>query len=292
MKIVRAIRQGRIVPNKPKTNVPQEYYSLWATPSSSQPPPLPAPKPRLPTTSESYNPPAEYLPTDEERKQWEETDKEDRERDYLPRKHAALRLVPAYDQFIRERFSRLLDLYMAPRIQRVKLSIDPQSLIPKLPSPQSLKPFPVYRAVKHTQHRDSRVKCISASPGGEWVVSGDENGIVCVTECATGHEAARWKFEGKIGAVAWCPRQDVSYFVVGVYGLICPSMHFSNVLAGMITFTSLFPLIRLRLSSRLPRSCWILPHPRLRRHHPTHHHHSNGPLLPEALRPPRLTLRC
>ena len=32
---------------------------------------IPAPKPVLPGHGESYNPPDEYLPTDEERKEWE-----------------------------------------------------------------------------------------------------------------------------------------------------------------------------------------------------------------------------
>src|ERR1700761_4232905 len=78
MKIVRAIREGRIVPNKPKTTAQPQFYAIWGESSSSQAPPLPAPKPRLPTNSESYNPPEEYLPTEEEKKQWEETDPEDR----------------------------------------------------------------------------------------------------------------------------------------------------------------------------------------------------------------------
>jgi ribosome biogenesis protein ERB1 len=151
MKIVRAIRQGRILPSKPKTTSKLEFYSIWAEPSTSHAPPLPAPKPRLPTNSESYNPPEEHLPTDAERAEWEALDPEDRERDYLPKKYTSLRslrLVPAYDRFIKERFSRHLNLYLAPRIQRVKLNIDPSTLIPKLPSPQSLKPFPNYKSLK------------------------------------------------------------------------------------------------------------------------------------------------
>ncbi|KAJ7904318.1 NUC169 domain-containing protein [Mycena olivaceomarginata] len=197
MKIVRAIRQGRILPSKPKTTSKLEFYSIWAEPSTSHAPPLPAPKPRLPTNSESYNPPEEYLPTDAERAEWEALDPEDRERDYLPKKYSSLRL---------ERFSRQLDLYLAPRIQRVKLNIDPSTLIPKLPSPQSLKTFT----------HSGRARCISISPDGAWVISGDENGVVSLWEVNVGREVKRWKFAGKIGALEWCPRLDVSYFVVGI----------------------------------------------------------------------------
>ncbi|KAK7060306.1 Ribosome biogenesis protein erb1 [Paramarasmius palmivorus] len=215
MKIVRAIRQGRIVPNKPKTATTQpQFYAIWSEESSTHVPPLSAPKPPLPTHSESYNPPEEYLPTEEERKKWEEADPEDRERDYLPHRYSSLRLVPGYDRFIKERFNRQLDLYMAPRVQRVKLNIDPDSLIPKLPSPSSLKPFPVYRSLKFSQ--SALVRCISVSPDGAWVVSGDEKGIVSLWEVNVGREVKRWKFGSKIGALQWCPRSDASYFVVGI----------------------------------------------------------------------------
>jgi ribosome biogenesis protein ERB1 len=215
MKIVRAIRQGRILPSKPKSASSQQFYSVWSEPPSSHPPPLPAPKPRLPTNSESYNPPEEYLPTEAEQAAWEALDPEDREKDYLPKKYSALRLVPAYDRFIKERFNRQLDLYLAPRIQRVKLNIDPNSLIPKLPSPNSLKPFPNYRSLKFS-HENCRARCVSVSPDGAWAVSGDETGIVSLWEVSVGREVQRWKFDDKIGALEWCPRTDATYFVVGM----------------------------------------------------------------------------
>ncbi|KAF8559034.1 BOP1NT-domain-containing protein [Imleria badia] len=217
MKIVRAIRQGRIVGSKPKTagDKPQ-FYAIWNEPPSNQAPPLPAPKPALPTHAESYNPPEEYLPTAAERKEWENIDAEDRERDYLPQKHSSLRLVPAFDQFIKQRFNRQLDLYLAPRIQRTRLNIDPNSLIPKLPSPSSLRPFPNYRSLKFT-HMNARVRCVSTSPDGAWVVSGDDNGHVNLWEVNVGREVQKWNFDGNIGAVEWCPRTDTSYFVVGTY---------------------------------------------------------------------------
>ncbi|KAH9062080.1 BOP1NT-domain-containing protein [Lactarius vividus] len=215
MKIVRAIRQGRILPSKPKTTSSQpQFYAIWNDEPPSSHVPLPAPKPHLPTHSESYNPPEEYLPTKEERKEWEATDKEDRERDYLPQKYSALRLVPAYDQFIQERFGRQLDLYLAPRIQRKKLNIDPDSLIPKLPSPNTLRPFPNYKSLGFA-HLRGRVRCVSISPDGAWVVSADDEGVVCLWEVIVGREVKRWTLDQKVGAVEWCPRTDVSFFVVG-----------------------------------------------------------------------------
>jgi ribosome biogenesis protein ERB1 len=224
MKIVRAIRQGRIVPSKPKTSLDQPpFYAIWNDASESiVAPPLPAPKPNLPTNAESYNPPEEYLPTEAERKEWEETDREDRERDFLPQKYGSLRLVPGYDRFIQERFGRQLDLYLAPRIQRKKLQIDPESLIPKLPSPNSLRPFPNYRALS-VSHQGVRTRALSISPDGAWVASGDENGVVSLFEALVGREVKRWNFGGKIGSLEWCPRTDVSFFVVGM--CVYPTRH-------------------------------------------------------------------
>jgi ribosome biogenesis protein ERB1 len=217
MKIVRAIRQGRIVPSKPKASSAEpRFYAIWSDPTPSlHPPPLPAPKPRLPTHAESYNPPEEYLPTEEERRQWEDTDKEDRERDYLPQKYSALRLVPAYDQFIQQRFSRQLDLYLAPRIQRIKLRIDPNSLIPNLPSPSSLKPFPTYKPLDFS-HGTSRMRCISVSPDGMWVISASEDGTISLWEVIVGREVKKWIASGKVGSISWCPTPESHYFVVGL----------------------------------------------------------------------------
>lgn len=242
MKIVRAIRQGRIVPNKPATTKPQ-YYQLWATPASDHPPPLPAPKPSLPVHSESYNPPEEYVPTAEEKASWLATDKEDREKNYLPSKYPSLRLVPAYDQFIQERFSRLLDLYLAPRIQRKKLNINPDSMLPSLPSPQSLKPFPIFESLRH--RHDARARCVAVSPDGIWIASGDEDGLVKVWETIVGREAARYKFEGRIGSIAWCPRDDVNFFLVGV----CVFFPFPFSLFPFLFSLHLYPLLTLFLSS-------------------------------------------
>lgn len=229
MKIVRAIRQGFIVGSKPKTADDKlQFYAIWNEPPSNQPPPLPAPKRPLPTHSESYNPPEEYLPTTAERKEWENTDPEDRERDFLPQKYSALRLVPGYDRFIKERFSRQLDLYLAPRIQRKKLNIDPSSLLPKLPSPNSLRPFPTYQSLK-VPHPRGRVRCVSISPDGAWVASGDEGGVVSLWEVTVGREVRRWTLDGRIGAVEWCPRTDVSYLVASVYVFISQATYGRNL---------------------------------------------------------------
>jgi hypothetical protein len=220
MKIVRAIRQGRIVPNKPAATKPQ-FYALWSNADAERAPHamhMPAPAPRLPDDSESYNPPAEHLLDPEERQAWEETEKGDRKKDYMPQKFNSLRLVPAYKELVQERFERCLDLYLAPRMRRTKLNIDPESLVPKMPSPKELRPFPTMSAIKYEHPGGARVRCISVDPTGMWVVSGAEDGTVRVWELANGRLA--WKVEvakGPVFSVEWCPDRDVALVAVTVY---------------------------------------------------------------------------
>ena len=70
-----------------------------------------------------------------------------------------------------ERFNRLLDLYLATRSKRKKLEIDPQSLVPKLPRPEELKPFPTQESIQYLGHTD-RVRSISVDATGQWLITG------------------------------------------------------------------------------------------------------------------------
>lgn len=195
MKIVRAIREGRIVPNKPKEDTSRpKYYDIWAdeAPIRVDKMALPAPKLPPPTHTESYHPPLEYLPTPEEMERWKDQDPEDRERDFLPNNYNSLRVVPGYDCFVKERFERCLDLYLAPRVRRKKLNIDPNSLLPKLPSPRDLRPFPTTCATVYRGHR-GRVRTLGVDPSGQWLATGGDDGTVRLWEILTGREVWRVK---------------------------------------------------------------------------------------------------
>ena len=136
MKLVRAIREGRILPYKPPEEREREeqekeetYFDIWQDEEAKDPHVMHIPAPKLPPPGFdlSYNPPPEYLPTSAEKKQWEEADPEEREKEYLPRKYDSLRKVPGYETFVKERFERCLDLYLAPRVRKNRLRIDPMS---------------------------------------------------------------------------------------------------------------------------------------------------------------------
>ncbi|KAF2222947.1 ribosome biogenesis protein erb1 [Elsinoe ampelina] len=217
MKMVRAIREGRIKPYKEPEERDEEKeadyktYDIWA---DEQPRPdhimnIPAPKLPPPGYEESYHPPPEYLPDQQERKAWEDADEEDRDKEYLPTDHTALRKVPGYARFIKEKFERCLDLYLAPRVRRSKLNIDPESLLPKLPSPDELRPFPTVCATLYRGH-EGRVRSVCIDPSGLFLASGGDDGTIRVWELLTGRQlwSARLSTEETVNTVRWRPSRD------------------------------------------------------------------------------------
>lgn len=216
MKIVKAIREGRIVINKGLSSEEKKpkVYAIWSKEDQERTPHamyMPAPQLPPPKTIESYNPPEEYLFDEQEKAEWDAQDKEDRKVEFEPKKYNALRQVPGYDQFVQERFERCLDLYLAPRTRKAKLNIDPESLVPKLPSPKELRPFPIQSAVQYRHPASSRVRCVSVDPRGEWVASGSEDGVVRLWDLGNGREVWKWPLKmGAIQSVEWGPNKEES----------------------------------------------------------------------------------
>ncbi|OAK98997.1 ribosome biogenesis protein ERB1 [Phaeosphaeriaceae sp. SRC1lsM3a] len=216
MKIVKAIREGRIKPYKaPEEQEEDEQvlYDVWADekPRPEHSMHIPAPKLPPPGYEASYHPPAEYLPDKAEEEAWLQADEEDREREFLPKNYEALRKVPGYETFVKERFERSLDLYLAPRVRRNRLNIDPDSLLPKLPDPEDLKPFPTTCAAIF-RGQEGRVRCVSVDPQGIFVASGGDDGYVRIWELLTGRQVwnARLSDEEAVDTVQWRPTKDAA----------------------------------------------------------------------------------
>ncbi|KAG6011961.1 Ribosome biogenesis protein erb1 [Claviceps lovelessii] len=211
--LVRAIKEGRILPHKPSAMKEQEkdqdetYYDIWANEEPRDPHIMNAPAPKLapPGYDLSYNPPREYLPTAVEKTAWEETEPEEREKEYLPARFDSLRAVPGYGQFVKERFERCLDLYLAPRVRKNRLNIDPNSLLPQLPKPEDLRPFPTMCQTIFSGH-EGRVRSVSFSPDGEWLATGGDDGTVRVW-ALNGHQEwmVRLSAEEAVNVVKWRP---------------------------------------------------------------------------------------
>ncbi|XP_057210906.1 ribosome biogenesis protein bop1 [Triplophysa rosa] len=216
-KLVHAIKMGWIKPRRPAETTPQ-YYDLWAKedPNSilgRHKMHVPAPKMKLPGHEESYNPPPEYLMSEEERLAWEQLDPEDRKLNFLPQKFACLRAVPAYSRFIHERFERCLDLYLCPRQRKMRVNVKPEDLIPKLPKPKDLQPFPTTQSLVYLGH-SSLVRSISVSPSGQWLVSGSDDCTVRFWEVSTARCLKTLEVGGAVKGVAWNPNPSVSLVAV------------------------------------------------------------------------------
>ncbi|RMZ83219.1 hypothetical protein DV738_g1299, partial [Chaetothyriales sp. CBS 135597] len=222
MKIVKAIKEGRILPYKaPEEREEDEEqiqnYDIWANeaPRADHAMHMPAPKLPPPGFDQSYHPPPEYLPDDKERAEWEKTEEEDRDKDYLPTDHSALRKVPGYARFVKEKFERCLDLYLAPRVRRTKLNIDPETLLPKLPDPDELRPFPMRESERYIGH-DGRVRSLSVSPSGEYLATGGDDGTVRVWTLSPARQVwmATLEADEAVNVVRWRPGRDASVLAV------------------------------------------------------------------------------
>ena len=127
--------------------------------------PVPAPKLKLPGHEESYRPPAEYCVDDEGQPLTEPEEGQD----FVPKQHDSLRRVGVYEKGVQERFERCLDLYLCPRKLKRRLAIDPESLVPKLPDPRDLKPFPNALCRSFIGHTTA-VVALDCSRDGQWLV--------------------------------------------------------------------------------------------------------------------------
>lgn len=122
-------------------------------------------------------------------------DKDERPYNFMPTKFGALRRVPLYKPLVHERFERCMDLHLAPRLHKEKLDIDPESLVPQLPQPHELRPFPTTPAVHMRGHGDSRVRGVALSPSGQYAASVAEDRTLRVWESDTGRCLRTFRFE-------------------------------------------------------------------------------------------------
>ena len=205
MKLVMAMRSEQYqksVENRRKQdakNKPDYQYLVWDEKGEQvkHHKRLPPPKVALPGNAESYNPPAEYLYTPEELAAWEAMDPSDRPLNFIPQRFKALRHVPLYNPLIKERFDRCLDLYLCPREVKNRLQIDPDSLLPQLPKPAELRPFPERLSFSYEGHT-GRVYSVSVDPTGEWLLTGSADGSVKLWEVATARCEKTWALGAEV----------------------------------------------------------------------------------------------
>ena len=140
-------------------------------------------------------------------------DPEDRPNDFIPQKFKSMREVEGYKPFIKERFERCLDLYLCPRVQKRRLNIDPESLVPQLPKPRDLRPFPTAMEMHYVGHKGA-VTSIAVGPNGEYVASGSADHTVRLWEVDTGRCMKTWDCGAEVASVRWNPNPDLHLLAV------------------------------------------------------------------------------
>ncbi|KAJ6220943.1 hypothetical protein RDWZM_006755 [Blomia tropicalis] len=188
-RLVSAIKRARLRP-KPKVVKDSQFnfkYDLWEKDDKKvrrHDRYIAAPKIKPPGHEESYNPPPEYLFDEQEKKDWLE--------------------IPAYPEFVKERFERCLDLYICPRARKNRVQVNPDDLIPELPKPADLQPFPAIQSMLYLGHEGKTVS-VSTEPMGQFFVSGDNTGLLKIFEVLTGRCFKTIQFDEPITCVNWHP---------------------------------------------------------------------------------------
>jgi ribosome biogenesis protein ERB1 len=126
-----------------------------------------------------------------------------------------MRQIPGYSRFIEDRFDRCLDLYLCPRMIKKRIQVDQEALLPKLPDPRDLRPFPSRESIIFKGHQE-KVKTISVDPSGHWLASGSDDCTVKIWEVATGRMTNSINLDQPICSISWNPNKLISVLAIAV----------------------------------------------------------------------------
>lgn len=181
---------------------------------------IPKPNHAPPGTYESYRPPPEYLPSDKAQTKYKMLRVIDRKEHFVPKQFAALRHVPFYSHFIQDVYQRCLDVSMFPRMTRTRLVVDPEKLLPELPEPNDLRPFPERLSFLYKGHTGT-VRSLSLSPSGQYLATACDDHLVRIFEVQTGRLMKRYDLGGVVQQVEFSPSKTLNVLVAAVeYSLV------------------------------------------------------------------------
>jgi len=193
-RIRRAIKNGDIKLDQQKENENDQVYDLWqfenTDPNSIVYHPskgYPAPKREMPDTELSYNPPDNYVA--------EEANLDIKQYD-------ALRKIPKYAKLIEENYDRCCDLVISSRFVKKKNDMKIEDILPVLPKPEELKPFPTKENVSYKGH-NSFVNALVSDPSGKFLISGDHGGFVFFWDILTGKSIKKIDLEDHILSISY-----------------------------------------------------------------------------------------
>ncbi|CRG95579.1 large subunit rRNA processing protein, putative [Plasmodium gallinaceum] len=104
----------------------------------------------LPGHKYSYNPPPELMYNSSEKRNILKNNEDA----FIPQKFKNIRSIEYYKKTYFDLYQRCLDIYLCSRSLKNVLNINKEDLLPKLPSTNSLKPFPQYQFIKYILNDD------------------------------------------------------------------------------------------------------------------------------------------
>jgi len=106
-------------------------------------------------------------------------------------------------------------LVSVSRVLKKKVNIsDPAQLIPELPSPDDLKPFPTQVSIEYKFHQ-TPIRSISVSPCGNFLASADEDSNLVIWQVSSGRIMRKYKLPNKvIDSVEWNPNKQICLLAV------------------------------------------------------------------------------
>ena len=130
-----------------------------------------APKRELPDNEESYN------------------NTEDKE--------GILRRIPRYDNLIEEELERCCDLFLSARTIKKKLDLKENEILPDLPKPEELKPFPTKECIVYKGH-ESSIRALCCDPNGNVLISADNGNFVFFWDIPTAKIITKFDLKEKV----------------------------------------------------------------------------------------------
>eukprot|EP00340_Litonotus_pictus_P002461 CAMPEP_0170519966 /NCGR_PEP_ID=MMETSP0209-20121228/5178_1 /TAXON_ID=665100 ORGANISM="Litonotus pictus, Strain P1" /NCGR_SAMPLE_ID=MMETSP0209 /ASSEMBLY_ACC=CAM_ASM_000301 /LENGTH=628 /DNA_ID=CAMNT_0010805975 /DNA_START=14 /DNA_END=1900 /DNA_ORIENTATION=+ len=116
------------------------------------------PKPEAPDNDESYN--------------------------FNSQSEVSLRRLPKYEKLVEDQYERLLDIFQSARVVKKKQDLTEEDILPKVPSPEELKPFPTKDNIIHTNHANV-INAICVEPQGDYIFTGDNAGFLFFSDIIT-----------------------------------------------------------------------------------------------------------
>lgn len=129
------------------------------------------PKPEQPYHDISYNPP-------------EDIKLEKESNDVHTNSLISLRKIPKYEKLINDQYDRCVDIFQSARVIKKKQDLKEEDILPKLPKPEELKPYPSKDNIIFKGHSNV-IKALCVDDSGDYLFSGDSAGFFIIFDTLT-----------------------------------------------------------------------------------------------------------